>query len=64
MKAMHVTPEFIKGFKDAGFPDISPNEATSLKATGITPEYIKEMKAKGFVSKDINKYIQLKNAFN
>lgn len=64
LKAMHVTPDFIKGFKDAGFPDVTPNEATSLKATGITPEYIKEMKAKGFVSKDINKYIQLKNAFN
>jgi len=64
LKAMHVTPDFIKGFKDIGFPDITPNEATSLKATGVTPEYVKEMKAKGFVSKDVSKYIQLKNAFN
>jgi hypothetical protein len=61
---MGLTPDFIKGFKDIGFDKVSLNDATSLKATGVTPEYVKEMKAKGFVSKDINKYIRLKNAFN
>ncbi|MBS1526208.1 MAG: M56 family metallopeptidase [Bacteroidetes bacterium] len=63
LRALGVTPAFVQGFKDMGY-SVSPNEATSLKASGITPGYVKEMKAKGFVSKDLNKYIQLKNAFN
>ncbi|HTD98109.1 MAG TPA: M56 family metallopeptidase [Mucilaginibacter sp.] len=63
LKAIGVTPSFIKGFKDIGY-NVSLNEATSLKATGVTPTYVKEMKAKGFNSKDLDKYIQLKNSFN
>ncbi|HVW15585.1 MAG TPA: M56 family metallopeptidase [Mucilaginibacter sp.] len=63
LRALGVTPAFVQGFKDMGYA-VSPNEATSLKASGITPQYVKEMKAKGFVSKDLNKYIQLNNAFN
>jgi hypothetical protein len=63
LKALGVTPGFIKGFKDIGYT-VSLNEATSLKATGLTPGYVTAMKAKGFNSKDLNKYIQLKNAFN
>ncbi len=64
LKALGVTPGFIKGFKDIGYPDITLDEATSLKATGVTPAYVTTMKAKGFNSKDLQKYIQLKNAFN
>jgi len=64
LKAMGITPGFIKGFKDIGFDKVTLNEATSLKAVGVTPDYVKEMKAKGFVSKDLEKYIRLKNAFN
>jgi len=63
LKALGVTPDYIKGFKDIGF-NVSLNDATSCKAMGLTPGYVKEMKAKGFNSKDLNKYIQLKNAFN
>ncbi|MBS1523948.1 MAG: M56 family metallopeptidase [Bacteroidetes bacterium] len=63
LKSLGVTAKFIKGFKDLGF-NISLNEATSLKATGVTPEYVGQMKAKGFNSKDLDKYIQLKNTFN
>jgi BlaR1 peptidase M56 len=63
LKALGVTPGFIKGFKDLGY-NVSLNEATSLKATGVTPAYVSAMKAKGFNSKDLDKYIQLKNAFN
>ncbi|MFI5162275.1 MAG: M56 family metallopeptidase [Sphingobacteriales bacterium] len=63
LKSLGVTPAFIQGFKDLGYT-VSPNEATSLKATGVTPAYVKDMKAKGFVSKDLNKYINLKSAFN
>ncbi len=63
LKSLGVTPAFIQGFKDLGYT-VSPNEATSLKATGVTPAYVKEMREKGFVSKDLNKYINLKSAFN
>jgi hypothetical protein len=63
LKSLGVTPAFIQGFKDMGY-SVSLNEATSLKATGVTPQYVKDMRAKGFVSKDLNKYINLKSAFN
>jgi len=63
LKALGVTPGFIKGFKDLGY-NVSLNEVASLKATGVTPAYVSSMKAKGFNSKDLDKYIQLKNAFN
>ena len=64
LKALGVTAGFIEGFKKIGFNDITLREATSLKANGITPEYILEMREKGFKSNDLNKYIQVKNAFN
>jgi len=64
LKSLGVTPEFIEGFKKLGFENISLDEATSLKAVGVTPAYVTEMKGKGFNSTDVNKYIELKNAFN
>jgi len=63
LKALGITPAFIQGFQNLGYK-VSLNEATSLKATGVTPAYVSSMKAKGFVSKDLDKYIQLKSAFN
>lgn len=64
LKSLGITPDFVKGFKELGFDDISVNELSSCKAMGVTPAYIKEMQGKGFNSKDLNKYVQLKNAFN
>ena len=57
-------PEFLDGFKKIGYDNITLNEATSLKANGITPAYVSEMRDKGFKSQNLNKYIELKNAFN
>lgn len=64
LKSLGVTPDFIEGFKKLGYSNITLNEATSLKATGVTPEYVSQMRDKGFKSNDIQKYIELKNAFN
>ena len=61
---MGVTPEFIESFKKIGYTNITLREATSLKATGVTPDYVSKMREKGFKSEDLNKYIQLKNAFS
>jgi len=63
LKAMGITPDFIESFKKIGFTDISLRDATSLKATGVTAEYVSQMRDKGFKSQNLNKYIQLKNAF-
>jgi len=64
LKSMGITPEFIESFKKIGYTNITLDEATSLKATGVTPEYVNKMREKGFKSQDLNKYIELKNAFN
>ncbi|WP_428329154.1 M56 family metallopeptidase [Mucilaginibacter sp.] len=64
LKALGITSGYVKGFKDLGFDDIPLSELSSLKATGVTPAYVTEMRGKGFNSKELRKYIQLKNAFN
>ncbi|MEO3403245.1 M56 family metallopeptidase [Mucilaginibacter sp. CAU 1740] len=63
-RAKEITPEFIKGFSELGFKNIPANQLFDLKSSGVTPAYIKSMKQKGLNSKDIQKYITLKNSFN
>jgi len=61
LKRANITPEFVKSFEALGYKDIHYPTLISLKEQGITPEFVNEMKQKGFESKDLNKYIQLKN---
>jgi len=61
LKRQDITPEFVKGFQDVGYKDIHYPTLISLKEQGITPQFVTEMKQKGFDSKDLNKYIELKN---
>jgi hypothetical protein len=63
LKSLGITPEYVKGFRDIGYTDIPLDQLPALKSIGVTPAYVNEMKGKGFVSNDLNKYIQLKNAF-
>jgi hypothetical protein len=64
LKAMGVTPDFVKEFNKIGFDHIPMNMLGLLKSTGVNAEYVSKMKEKGFVSKDLGKYIRLKNDFN
>lgn len=64
LKAVGVTPEFVGEFKKLGFDNIPMNMLSSLKTMGVNAEYITKMREKGFISKDLNKYIRLKNDFN
>ncbi|WP_431216859.1 hypothetical protein ACQ86N_21245 [Puia sp. P3] len=50
--------------KKIGFEDIPLSVLPSLKSMGVNAEWVSKMKEKGFVSKDLNKYIRLKNDFN
>ncbi|HEX9510171.1 MAG TPA: M56 family metallopeptidase [Puia sp.] len=63
IKSLGITPEFINGFRSIGFRDIPAEQLPALKSMGVTPAYVTKMKGQGFVSKDLNKYIQLKSAF-
>jgi len=64
LKATGVTPEFVSEFKKIGFDDIPVSMLPSLKSMGVNAEWVSKMREKGFVSKDLNKYIRLKNDFN
>ncbi|HMI60170.1 MAG TPA: M56 family metallopeptidase, partial [Puia sp.] len=64
LKSMGITPEFVGEFKKIGFDNIPLSMLPSLKSMGVNAEYISKMREKGFVSKDLNKYIRLKNDFN
>jgi hypothetical protein len=64
LKAMGVTPDFVREFNKIGFDHIPVNMLTMLKSMGVNAEYVSKMKEKGFVSKDLGKYIRLKNDFN
>jgi hypothetical protein len=61
LKRANITPEFVKSFEAMGYKDIHYPTLISLKEQGITPEFVTEMKQKGFDSKDLQKYVQLKN---
>lgn len=64
MKHENITPQFIKGFNDLGFKNITVKDLILLKTSDVTPEYVSSMKQKGLNSKDLHKYINLKNSFN
>jgi len=64
LKAMNITPEFVGEFKKLGFDNIPLSMLSSLKSMGVNAEYISKMREKGFVSKDLQKYIRLKQDFN
>jgi len=59
MKAIGVTPEFIRSFKDAGY-NIPKKDLVSLKALGITPAYLNGFKNAGFKDISIDKASGLK----
>ena len=64
LKTQGITPDFVREFNKIGFDHIPVNMLGLLKSTGVNAEYVSKMKEKGFVSKDLNKYIRLKNDFN
>ena len=64
LKAMNITPEYVREFNKLGFDNIPVRLLTSLKATGVNAEYVSKMRSQGFVSKDLVKYMRLKNDFN
>jgi rhodanese-related sulfurtransferase len=64
LKSMNITPDFVKDFNKIGFDHIPVRTLTMLKATGVDADYVKKMKDKGFESKDLGKYVRLKQDFN
>jgi hypothetical protein len=64
MKHENITPDFIKGFNDLGFKNVPVKDLILLKMSDVTPQYVSSMKQKGLNSKDLHKYINLKNSFN
>ena len=64
LNSMRITPDFVREFNKIGFDHIPMNLLMTLKSTGVNAEYVTKMKEKGFVSKDLGKYVRLKNDFN
>jgi rhodanese-related sulfurtransferase len=64
LKSMNITPDFVRDFNKLGFDHIPVHTLTMLKATGVDADYVKKMKDKGFDSKDLGKYVRLKQDFN
>jgi hypothetical protein len=72
-KAMNITPEFIKSFRDVGYK-FTDEELVAIKALGITPAFCKKfdavipnlesenyvsLKALGFTPEEYNSYLKL-----
>jgi hypothetical protein len=62
-KVHEITPDYISGFNKLGFNNISADNILLLKMSDVTPQYIASMQQKGLESKDILKYLNLKNSF-
>jgi beta-lactamase regulating signal transducer with metallopeptidase domain len=45
--ALGVTPEWLGGIVDAGYPNLRPEDVHSLAALGVTPDYIHDLRAAG-----------------
>lgn len=60
MKALNITPEFVKKLQAVGFKNIPSEEVISLKALGVTPEEIKEYKTIGYPNITVDEVISAK----
>jgi bla regulator protein blaR1 len=45
--ALGVTPEWLGGIVNAGYPNLRPDEVHSLAALGVTPDYIRGLRSAG-----------------
>ena len=61
MKAQHITPDFIKGFQDAGLTNLPLRTLLSFKANGITPEYARSFHDLGYTDIETNRLVSLKS---
>jgi hypothetical protein len=64
LKSLGITPDFVQEFHKIGYDHIPFNLLTSLKSMGIDAAYVAKMKEKGFDSRDLRKYMRLKQDFN
>ena len=53
MKALGVTPEFVRGMTAAGYGMLSPHDLVSLRAQGVRPEYMQWLR-KTFPDADLH----------
>jgi hypothetical protein len=60
MKALGVTPEFVKAIQLAGFTKVQTEEVISAKAMGLSPEVIKEYLQLGFSNLSMEDIISAK----
>ena len=60
MKAVGVTPEFIRQMRSSGFEVKSARDASSLAAVGVTPGFVQQMRAAGLEVKSAKEASSLK----
>lgn len=60
-KAMDISDEFVKSFRDLGIKELEDDDFVSLKAMGVTPEYIKMWQDLGFKDLDADDFVAMKS---
>lgn len=59
MKAMNISPDYIKGFNDIGYK-IDDDNLIAMKSLGVTPEYVKSLQNAGFAHIPSDEIISMK----
>ncbi|HJU77657.1 MAG TPA: M56 family metallopeptidase [Sphingomicrobium sp.] len=59
LKAVGVTPEFVRSLAAAGFRHLDANQVMTARAVGMTGDYARAMAAAG-VARDFDDYVQLR----
>jgi hypothetical protein len=60
MKALAVTPQYVRDLRSAGVTDLSASQVISLRAVGVDAAYIGEIAATGFPRLSASQYLTLR----
>jgi hypothetical protein len=60
MKAVGVTPEYVRDLAAAGFGNLDSSDLTEARAVGVTGAYVREMRGAGYGSNDLDDYVEMR----
>ena len=58
--ALDLDADYIRGLAAVGYPNLTLNQYSSLKAVDVSPEYIRELRRSGYGPFSVDKLVQMR----